>query len=100
MPIPKTEQAKMLAVPLCGRQVVTRLEAAGVTRLADLRGADPEDLLHRVNLAAGHPIWRHPRAVQSLANLVRAADAQVNASEGRWQTADGRRFAFDSERRT
>ena len=63
----------MRAVPLCGERVVQRLASIGVTRLEDLRGQDPHDLVERVNLAAGYPIWRHPRAVQAVANLVAAA---------------------------
>ena len=67
------EQRRFLAVPLCGRRVVARLEAIGVERLEDLRGRDPWDLLDEVNLAAGRPVWRPPMAVRALTNLVRAA---------------------------
>jgi len=70
------ERSKMLAVPLCGPRVVARLEAIGVGRLSDLCGEDPEDLMERVNLAAGAPIWRPPMATRALANLVAAAQRE------------------------
>ena len=76
MAIPESERAKMRAVDLCGERVLERLEEIGVTCLADLRGADPEELVQRVNVAAGYPIWRHPRAVQAMANLIAAAEAE------------------------
>jgi hypothetical protein len=56
--------------------VLERLASIGVTRLADLRGEDPHDLVQRVNLAAGYPIWRHPRAVQAMTNLIAAAESE------------------------
>ena len=73
MAIAEAERVRMRAVALCGERVIERLAAAGVTGLADLRGADPEDLVRRVNQAAGYPIWRSPRAVQAMANLIAAA---------------------------
>ena len=76
MAIPESERAKMRAVDLRGERVLERLEDIGVTCLGDLRGADPEELVQRVNVAAGYPIWRHPRAVQSMANLIAAAEAE------------------------
>ena len=57
------ERRKMLAVLLCGERVLMRLESIGVEMLADLRGRDPWDLMHEVNLEAGRPIWRPPLAV-------------------------------------
>jgi hypothetical protein len=72
------ERAKMLLVPLCGQRVVARLEAIGVRRLSDLRGEDPFDLMERVNLAAGDPIWRPPMATRALENLIAAAEDEAN----------------------
>jgi len=69
----------MQAVPLCGPQVVARLDAIGIRRLSDLRGEDPEDLIERVNLAAGAPIWRPPIAIRALADLVAAAEREVRS---------------------
>ena len=68
------ERDKMLAVPLCGTLVVARLESIGIRRLADLRGRDPWELMHRVNVRAGRPIWHAPMAVMALENLIEAAD--------------------------
>ncbi len=65
----------MLAVPLCGERVIMRLESIGVDRLEDLRGRDPYDLMHEINLQAGRTIWRPPLAVLALQNLVDAAEA-------------------------
>jgi hypothetical protein len=66
------EKRKMLAVRLCGERVLTRLESIGVERLADLRGRDPWDVMHEVNLQAGRPIWHAPMAVAALQNLIGA----------------------------
>jgi hypothetical protein len=74
--IDDTERRKMLRVELCGNRVVARLEAIGVTRLSDLRGEDAEELMERVNLAAGAPVWRPPIATRALANLIDAAERE------------------------
>lgn len=79
--IPPEERRKMQAVSLCGPKVVERLEDIGISSLADLRGQQPLHLVERVNLSAGAPIWRHPRAVRAVANLVHAAEAEA-AAEG------------------
>ncbi|MFN8188398.1 MAG: hypothetical protein U0R69_15115 [Gaiellales bacterium] len=73
--IPEPEREWMLAVPLCGERVIMRLESIGVDRLEDLRGRDPYDLMHEINLQAGRTIWRPPLAVLALQNLVDAAEA-------------------------
>jgi hypothetical protein len=67
------ERRELLAVPLCGERVLGRLESIGVTRLADLRGRDPWELMHEINLKAGRPIWRPPLAIVALQTLVDAA---------------------------
>lgn len=68
------EQAKMRAVPLCGPRVVERLASIGVERLGDLRGQDPVELMARVNIEVGHPIWYPPMALRALENLIAAAE--------------------------
>ena len=74
------ERTTMQSVPLCGPKVVARLEAIGVRRLSDLRGQDPFDLMERVNLAAGNPIWRPPIATRALANLIAAVEHQMDCA--------------------
>ena len=59
-------RAELLAVPLCGPRVVERLESIGVICLRDLRRQDPYDLMERVNLTAGRPIWCPPMAIRAL----------------------------------
>jgi hypothetical protein len=71
--ISAAERKKMLAVRLCGERVLMRLESIGVGRLADLRGRDPWELMHEINLEAGRPIWRAPIAVAALQSLIDAA---------------------------
>lgn len=80
MTIGAVERTKMLAVPLCGGRVLTRLESIGVRRLSDLRGRDPWELMHEINIEAGRPIWRPPIAVQALQKLVDAADQRTRPS--------------------
>ena len=71
--IDAAQRRRMLAVPLVGDRVVARLESIGVTRLDDLRDADPHELVSRVNVAAGRPIWSPPMATRAMANLIEAA---------------------------
>lgn len=66
----------MLAVPGCGPRVVRRLEGIGVVALTDVRGADPYELMHAVNMQAGRTIWRPPMAILALTNLVEHANAR------------------------
>jgi hypothetical protein len=75
--IREQERRKMLAVHLCGGRVLMRLASIGVRRLADLRGHDPWELMHEINLEAGRPMWRPPLAVQALQNLVDAAEREA-----------------------
>jgi len=70
------EREKMLAVHMCGRRVVERLASISVRRLADLRGRDPWDLMHEINLEAGRPIWQPPMAIIALQNLVDASERE------------------------
>ena len=68
------ERKRMLAVRLCGERVLRRLETIGIERLADLRGRDPWDLMHEINVEAGRPIWHPPIAIVALQNLIDAAE--------------------------
>ena len=70
------ERERMLAVHMCGQRVVERLASIGVRRLADLRGRDPWDLMHEINLEAGRPIWQPPMAIIALQNLVDASERE------------------------
>ena len=83
--ISAAERRRMLAVRLCGERVLMRLESIGVGRLADLRGRDPWELMHEINLEAGRPIGRAPIAVAALQNLIDAA-----GREGASPPASGR----------
>jgi hypothetical protein len=79
--IASDERTKMRAVHLCGGRVLMRLESVGVTCLADLRGRDPWDLMHEVNLEAGRVVWRAPLAVVALQNLIDAAERETERPE-------------------
>ncbi len=71
--IESPERERLLAIPLCGERVVRRLESVGVSRLSDLRGRDPWEVMHEINLQAGRTIWRPPMAILALQNLIDAA---------------------------
>jgi nucleotidyltransferase/DNA polymerase involved in DNA repair len=68
------ERNKMLAVSLCGKRVVERLESIGIRRLADMRNRDPWELMHEINCKAGRRVWQPPLAIVALQNLVDAAE--------------------------
>ena len=70
------ERRKMLAVPMCGPRVFSRLQSIEVRHLADLRDRDPHEDMTEVNLEAGRPIWRPPMATLALSNLIHAAAAE------------------------
>ncbi len=71
--LPPAERKKMLAVPLCGPRVISRLEAIGIQSLRELADRDLDELVLAVNLSAGRPIWRPPIAHRAMHNLVTAA---------------------------
>jgi hypothetical protein len=83
------ERRKMLAVQLCGERVLMRLESIGVTRLADLRGRDPWEVMHEINLEAGRLIWRAPLAVAALQNLIDAAERESARSPALGEAVHG-----------
>lgn len=73
--LPSAERQKMLADPLCGPRVISRLEAIGIRSLRELADRDPDELVFAVNLSAGRPVWRPPVAHRAMENLVTAARA-------------------------
>ncbi len=75
--IDEVERRKMLAVHMCGPQVVSRLESIGVRRLGDLQGRDPYDVMTEVNIEAGRLIWQPPMAILALSNLIEAAASET-----------------------
>jgi hypothetical protein len=74
--IAAAERKRMLAIRLCGDRVLMRLESVGVRRLADLRGRDPWELMHEINLEAGRPTWCAPVAFAALQELIDAAERE------------------------
>lgn len=80
--IAEPDRSQMLVVALCGPRVLQRLESIGRCGLGDLRGRNPWELTHEINLQSGRPIWRAPPSPQALQNLDGAAeqsDARVDA---------------------
>ena len=71
--IPPPERRKMLAAPLCGPRVISRLEAIGIQNVHELADRDPDKLVFAANLSAGWPIWRPLMAHRAMENLVTAA---------------------------
>jgi len=88
--IAAAEREKMLAVHLCGERVLMRLESIGVKRLAHLRGHDPWNVMHEINLGAGRPIWHAPMAIAALQNLIDAAEREGTAPPARGRERRGR----------
>jgi hypothetical protein len=71
----------MLAVRLCAPPVLMRHESIGLRRLlADLRGGDPWERMHQINLEADRLIWRPPRAIQARQNLIDLAEREAALS--------------------
>jgi hypothetical protein len=80
--IAEPDRYRMLVVPLCGQRVLQRPEAIGICGLGDLRGRDPSELMHEINLQTGRPVWRALptlRAHQNLVGVAEQADARVDA---------------------
>jgi len=74
--IPSAEREKMLKARSIGPTMLRYLEEIGVASLAELRGADPQELALRIDVALGR---RHMNAqgVRALANLVALAEAEA-----------------------
>jgi hypothetical protein len=74
------ERAKILAVPMIGPKVLSRLEAAGFSRLSDFAGMDAVALYGRIRTAT-RPVWMakpHSMAVAALQNLIDAANDETH----------------------
>jgi nucleotidyltransferase/DNA polymerase involved in DNA repair len=76
-----TERKKMLAVPGCGAHTLKRLEAAGISRLSDLRGVNSYLLIQQMNLALGYSLSRSRSLLYALNNLIQAAEREKKLSE-------------------
>jgi hypothetical protein len=87
--IAAAEREQMLAVHLCGERVLLRLESIGIERLADLRGRDPWDVMHEINLETGRPIWHAPIAIAALQNLIDAAEREGTVPPARPKPGSG-----------
>ena len=70
---------ELLVVYLGDPRGLLRPESIAVRRLADLRSHDPCDLMHEINLEAGHPSI----AVQALWNLIGAAEQEPAPGQAR-----------------
>jgi hypothetical protein len=54
--------------------VAARLGSVGIERLEQLRGRDPEDVVHAVNAQAGYVIWTGVMPIRAITNLIEAAE--------------------------
>jgi hypothetical protein len=68
---------RILEVELCGARVAARLASIGIERLEQLRGRDPEDVVHAVNVQAGRVIWTGVMPIRAMTNLIAAAERTV-----------------------
>ena len=71
--IEERERARMLEAHSIGPKMLSYLEEIGIERLSDLRGADPEELAMRIDIALGR---RHINrvGVAALRNLIELAE--------------------------
>lgn len=72
MPLPKSERAKIEAVPLCGPRTADFLEMIGISSFDALADADAEDLRLAVNAALGRPLI-NAMGVRAFQNAIEAA---------------------------
>lgn len=77
--IDEAERQAMMRAHSIGPAMIRYLEEIGIERLADLRGADPELIAMRIDVALGR---KHINrlGVQALRNLIALADAQPGKS--------------------
>ncbi len=87
--INEAERKAMLEAHSIGPKMIAWLEEAGIERLADLRGADADEIAMRIDIALGR---RHLNrlGVAALQNLIALADAQpdqqvAGATGENWQ---------------
>ena len=74
--ISEDERKSMLRAHSIGPTMIRYLEEIGVERLADLSGADPQEIAMRMNIALGR---RHINSmgVAALRNLIALADRET-----------------------
>ncbi len=74
--IREDERQRMMQARSIGPRMVAYLEEIGISRLSELRGADPGELAMRINIALGK---RHINrmGVEAMANLVALADREA-----------------------
>lgn len=71
--ISDNERARMLKAHSIGPTMVAYLEEIGIERLADLKGADPQEIAMRIDIALGRKHMNR-LGVAALANLIALAD--------------------------
>ncbi|MFE0016628.1 hypothetical protein ACFWXH_17390 [Mesorhizobium sp. NPDC059054] len=73
--IDETERKAMLKAHSIGAKMIAWLEEIGIERLADLKGADADEIAMRIDIALGR---RHLNrlGIAALQNLIALADAQ------------------------
>ncbi|MCX8567826.1 MULTISPECIES: hypothetical protein [Hyphomicrobiales] len=74
--ISEDERKSMLRAHSIGPTMIRYLEEIGIERLAELRGADPQEIAMRMNIALGR---RHINSmgVAALRNLIELADSEA-----------------------
>ena len=74
--ISEEERKSMLRAHSIGSTMIRYLEEIGIERLADLRGADAEEIAMRIDIALGR---RHINSlgVAALRNLIDLADSEA-----------------------
>ncbi|EHK57929.1 hypothetical protein [Allomesorhizobium alhagi] len=73
--IGKTEREKMLKAHSIGPRMISYLEKIGVETLSELRGADPQELAMRIDIALGRKHMNR-LGVEALRNLVELAERE------------------------
>ena len=73
--IGKTEREKMLRAYSIGPRMISYLEEIGVETLSELRGADPQELAMRIDIALGRKQMNR-LGVEALRNLVELAEKE------------------------
>lgn len=73
--IDEAERKEMLRAHSIGPKMIAWLEEIGIERLADLKGADADEIAMRIDIALGR---RHLNrlGVEALKNLIALAEAQ------------------------
>jgi hypothetical protein len=73
------ERARMMRAYSIGPRMLHYLEAAGIERLDDLAGADPGEIVMRIDIASGRrPLNRLGR--EAVRNLIELANRECSGS--------------------